>query len=291
LVDPSDAARRFYNLGSGDGKALDKLPHVLATVSTADELDKVVKRLVAEFDDTVRGRLKGAPRVFTPQDNTKRSIFVIIDHYDDVAILNRSGVGLPGLAEVGKGKNLNLVVAGTTNITRDSGDELRRRTESSRYSLILNDVETVRYMGVRGNFNIKKDMPPGRGFLVKAVGASMVQICLPYLSADGAADPLDGMIEGIRKKYPQPAEWSYKPDDLGALEAAIGGAAEVAAEQMATVTADQTQMLADLSSLMAMQAELTSQAVTIGEPGKFASVEVKAGKGKSGDGKGKPRKG
>src|SRR3990172_559222 len=65
LVDPSDAARRFYNLGSGEGNPLDKLPHVLATVSTADELDRVVKRLVAEFDDTVRGRLKCAPRVFT----------------------------------------------------------------------------------------------------------------------------------------------------------------------------------------------------------------------------------
>jgi DNA segregation ATPase FtsK/SpoIIIE-like protein len=290
LVDPSDAARRFYNLGSGEGKTLGQLPHVLATVGTAEELDHAVKRLVAEFDDTVRERLKGSPRVFTPQDNTKRSIFVIIDHYDDVGILNRSGVGLAGLAEVGKGKNLNLVVAGTTNITRDSGDELRRRAESSRYSLILNDVETVRYMGVRGSFNIKKDMPPGRGFLVKAVGASMVQICLPYLAVDGASDPLEALIDGIRKKYPQPAEWSYKPDDLGALEAAIGGAAEVAAEQMATVTAEQNQMLADLSALMAMQDELTAQAITIPEPGHFASVTVKGGKGKSGDGKGKGKK-
>ena len=114
---------------AGDGNTLDKLPHVLATVSTANELDRVVKRLVAEFDDNVRGRLKGHPKVFTPQDNQKRSIFVIIDHYDDAAILNRAGVGLMGLAEVGKGKNLNLVVAGTTNITRDSSDELRRRAE------------------------------------------------------------------------------------------------------------------------------------------------------------------
>jgi DNA segregation ATPase FtsK/SpoIIIE-like protein len=295
LVDPSDAARRFYSLGSGDGNTLDKLPHVLATVSTADELDKVVKRLVAEFDDNVRGRLKGHPKVFTPQDNQKRSIFVIIDHYDDAAILNRSGVGLMGLAEVGKGKNLNLVVAGTTNITRDSSDELRRRAESSRYSLILNDFETVRYMGVRGSFNIKKEMPPGRGFLVKAVGASLVQVCLPFLDLNGGADALDRMIQAIRKKYPEPAAWSYKADDLAPLEAAIGGVAEVAAEQMASVTAEQNEMLAELSSLMAMQAELTAQAVPIGEPSTFASVSVDADggktKGKSGDGKGKGRKG
>jgi hypothetical protein len=220
---------------------------------------------------------------------------VIIDHYDDAAILNRAGVGLMGLAEVGKGKNLNLVVAGTTNITRDSSDELRRRAESSRYSLILSDVETVRYMGVRGNFNIKKEMPPGRGFLVKAVGASLVQVCLPFLDVNDGSDPLDRMIAAIRKKYPEPAVWSYKADDLAPLEAAIGGVAEVAAEQMASVTAEQNEMLAELSSLMAMQADLTAQAVPIGEPSKFASVSVDADggktKGKSGDGKGKGRKG
>jgi len=94
---------------------------------------------------------------------------------------------------------------------------------------------------------------------------------------------------------PEPAAWSYKADDLAPLEAAIGGVAEVAAEQMASVTAEQNEMLAELSSLMAMQAELTAQAVPIGEPSKFASVAVDADggktKGKSGDGKGKGRKG
>jgi hypothetical protein len=76
LVDPSDAARRFYSLGSGDGNTLDKLPHVLATVSTADELDKVVKRLVADSTTTCAG--PQGPWS-SPPDNQKRPIS-IIDH-------------------------------------------------------------------------------------------------------------------------------------------------------------------------------------------------------------------
>ena len=292
LVDPSDPARRFFSLGSGNGNTLDKLPHVLATVTDAEQLDAVVKRLVAEFDDNVRGRLKGHPQIFTPVDNAARSIFVIIDHYDDAGLLSRSGVGLQGLAEVGKGKNLHLVLAGTTNITRDSSDELRRRAESARYTLVLQDVEVVRYMGVRGSFNLKKEMPPGRGFLVKAVNASMVQICLPFLDGELGTDPLDDRIEAIRRKYPQAAQWSYRPKDLGPLEAAIGGAAEIAAEQMATVAAEQTESLAELSQLIALQAELAAQSSgPIAEGSEFASVEVKTdggrARGKTGDGRGK----
>ena len=53
LVDPSDAARRFFNFGAGGDNSLDRLPHVLATVTNAEELDAVVRRLSAEYDDEV----------------------------------------------------------------------------------------------------------------------------------------------------------------------------------------------------------------------------------------------
>ena len=45
LVDPSDTVRRFYNFGGSGDNTLAKLPHVLATVSNAKELDEVIKRL------------------------------------------------------------------------------------------------------------------------------------------------------------------------------------------------------------------------------------------------------
>ena len=119
-------SRRFYNFGGSGDNTLAKLPHVLATVSNAKELDEVIKRLKAEYDEQVVARLTGQTEVFVPQDNQARRIFVIIDHYDDVEPLNK-GLGLAGLAEVGKGRNMHLVLGGTLGIMRSGGDELRRR--------------------------------------------------------------------------------------------------------------------------------------------------------------------
>ncbi|NIN66845.1 MAG: hypothetical protein GTO63_19565, partial [Anaerolineae bacterium] len=113
------------------------------------------------------------------QDNKARSIVVIIDHYDDADLLNSGELGLMGLSEVGKGHNLHFVISGSLDIMRDSSDKLRRRAESARYTLVMQDYEAVRYMGVRGDFTVNKELPPGRGFLVKAISASMVQMCLP----------------------------------------------------------------------------------------------------------------
>ena len=61
---------------------------------------------------------------------------------------------------------------------------------------------------------------------------------------------------------------------------------------MATVAAEQTESLAELSQLIALQAELAAQSSgPIAEGSEFASVEVKTGggrsKGKAGDGRGK----
>ncbi len=205
LVDPSDPARRFFNFGAGDGNSLDSLPHVLATVTDAAGMDRVVKRLTAEYDDKIRARLADAEESrSTPVDNSARTIFVIFDHYDDVDLLNGSGLGTLDLAEVGKGKNIGFVIAGSMDITRDSSDKLRRRAESARYTLVLNDVEAVRYMGVRGLSIPDKELPPGRGYLVKAVTADQTQICLPFIEAVNGAGPdaqLSKIIGEIRKKY------------------------------------------------------------------------------------------
>jgi len=261
LVDPSDAARRFFSYGTGGDSSLDRLPHVLATVTNADELDAAVRRLSAEYDDEVIKSLRGKPG-FKPVDNAKRSIFVIIDHYDDASILNRSGVGLAGLSVIGKGKNLHLVVAGSTDILRGSGDDFRRRVESSRYTLVLQDVEQVRYMGIRGDFSGYKDLPPGRGFLIKAVNAPLVQIAMPFVEGKGGLtgeDQLAQLIGSIRAKYKGHAVWSYTAGDLTPL----GGAVVSVPEGAAAVP--QTESLAELEQLMAMQEQLMSQAVEIPE--------------------------
>ncbi|HMK09670.1 MAG TPA: FtsK/SpoIIIE domain-containing protein, partial [Anaerolineales bacterium] len=261
LVDPSDAARRFFNFGAGGDNTLDRLPHVLATVTNAEELDAVVRRLSAEYDDEVIQELRGKPG-FKPVDNTKRSIFVLIDHYDDSDVLNRSGVGLAGLSVVGKGKNLHFVLSGTLDIMRGSGNDLRRRAESSRYTLVLQDVEHVRYMGIRGDFSGYKDLPPGRGFLVKAVQAPLVQIAMPFVEGKGGLsgeEQLTQMIGAIRSKYKARAAWSYTAGDL----TSIGGSAVSVPEGAAA--APQTESLAELEQLLAMQQQMMSQAIEIPE--------------------------
>jgi hypothetical protein len=280
LIDPSDASRRFFNYGTGGDDTLDKLPHVLGTATNAKELDGVVKRLMAEFDEAVIEKLKGQPG-FTPP-NPKRAIFVIIDHYDDSESLNKTGMGLNGLAEVGKGKNLHLVIGGTLGIMRDSTNELRKRAEAARYTLVLQDYEAVRYMGVRGNFSVNKELPPGRGFLIKAVTASLVQMALPVVDGKGgrtADDQLSEMIMTLRFAMSKRAQWSYSATDLSPLEGAIKGD-EAPAEAPATSAAiappaEMAATMAELQQLMAAQAELTaSLSANIPEAGNFASVEI-----------------
>jgi hypothetical protein len=282
LVDPSDPARRFFNYGSGDGNSIENLPHVLATVTNATELDEVVKRLYAEYDESIRQILKRKSKGFVPQDNKTRSIFVIIDHYDDADLLNSSGLGTLGLSKVGKGKNLHFIIGGSLDIMRDSSDKLRRRAESARYSLVLQDYEAVRYMGVRGDFAVKKELPPGRGFLVKAVQASLTQICLPFVDSKDGMSPdeqLADMIGAIRKKYRKSAQWSYQAKDLAPLEEAISAGGEGSGAAPAAVTGGQSSTLADLEKLMAMQANQASKKEEIPEAQSFASVEVPDDKG------------
>ena len=236
LVDPSDPSRRFYNYGLDDGTGalrdgtrLDQLPHVLATVSTAKEMDEVVRRLRAEYDEEVIKRLNGQSDVYQPQDNNKRHIFVLIDHYDDIEPMNRGTRPMAQLTEIGKGKNLHIVMSGTINGMRGGMDDLRKRVEGSRYAYVFNDWEAVRYMGVRGSYSVTKELPPGRGFMVRAVSAAMTQMAAPFVEGrtgpggQAADEQLVQVMQGIHAAYKAKAQWSYHSMDFTSLDLAIKG--------------------------------------------------------------------
>jgi hypothetical protein len=291
LVDPSDASRRFYNVGSSGGTTLDKLPHVLATVTNAKEMAEVIKRLRAEFDEEIIGRLADKPEVFTPQDNNQRSIFVILDHYDDAeGAFQKTEPLLSMLSEVGKGKNMHLVICGSLNIMRSSADDLRRRAEGARYTVVLQDYEAVRYMGARGNFSITKELPPGRGFMVKAVTATLVQMAMPFVEGAEGLTPeeqLDRLIVPLQQAYPR-AVWSYPGADLAELDKAInpeppaeaeggaGGAGSGAPVPGAPDALAASNAMAEIEKLMAMQSGMTEQFLNASIPdgANFASVEI-----------------
>ncbi|HEY3291056.1 MAG TPA: FtsK/SpoIIIE domain-containing protein, partial [Anaerolineae bacterium] len=238
LVDPSDPSRRFFNYGLDDENRLDKLPHVLATVSSSKEMDEVVRRLRAEYDEEVIGRLRGQTDVYNPQDNNRRHLFVLIDHYDDIEPINRGTRPMTQLNEIGKGKNLHIVMSGTINGMRSGMDDLRKRVEGSRYAYVFNDWEAVRYMGVRGTFQVTKELPPGRGFMVRAVSAALTQMAMPCIEGrEDSEAALTQMIRTIISTYPQHATWSYSSKDLTALDVAIKGDTVVAVTSVAAMTA------------------------------------------------------
>jgi hypothetical protein len=279
FVDPSDTTRRFFNYGSGE-TALDQLPHVLKTVSTPRELDQLIQLLRAEYDEEVIGRLKGRPDLFNLPHNPARHIFVIMDHYDEIESLNKGSQGVNTLSEVGKGKNLHFVICGTAQILRNSMDDLRRRAESARYTLVLQDYEAVRYMGARGTFTVAKEVPPGRGFLVKAVSATMVHAAMPVIETKDGLPPderLSRLLQMIRAGYPASARWSYTSSDLAPLEAAIRGELAVEEQPADATTVDGAPLSTqwdDIAKIMAMQADFANQLSAVSEPGEFASVEI-----------------
>jgi hypothetical protein len=151
--------------------------------------------------------------------------------------------------------------------------------------LVLQDYEAVRFMGVRGNFTVNKELPPGRGFMVKAVSASMTQICLPVIEGENGISPdeqLGKMIDSIQKKYPQAVKWSYTGGEMSVLEAAIQaavGAADGSAPPISAAgTSDSSDALAELEKLMAEQSAVEFDEIP--EVGDFAKVTV-GGKKKS----------
>ncbi len=231
LLDPSDATRRFY--GIGGEYSLDKLPHVLGTATNGKELEVIIQRLRAEFDEAVIAKLQDKPAVFKAQDNSKRAIIVIADHYDEVNELAKgSKLGITGLAETGKGKALHFVLGGSLGILRGGADDLRKRVENSRYSFVLQDVDTVRYLGVR-NVQQGKELPAGRGFAVKALTANLAQLALPAVEGRNgqSADALvSDAVAAICRKHRTRAAWSYFGDETAELELAVKGDAPAAAE-------------------------------------------------------------
>ncbi len=278
LFDPSDSTRRFYAYGSGED-TLDKLPHVMATVSNGKELDELILRLRAEYDEEVGARLAALPDGYMAQDNSRRSIIMIMDHYDDISAMNRTSKlgGTNALAEIGKGKNLRFAIGGSLGILRDGQDELRRRAEGSRYTAVLQDVETVRYMGIRMQFPTK-EMPAGRGFMIKAVSGQLVQFALPVVDGKNgrsADEQLSEMIRSIRERYFDKPQWSYYGKDLVALEKAVRGDEAAPGEGGApgAVPGGDSEVIAYSSSTTSAMDEITK--LLAAQSAKAAGMEIK----------------
>jgi hypothetical protein len=205
-----DLQQRFVDYG-GEHR-LDELPHVVSAVTEVEQLETMVANLKTECEALAA-------------EDSEREIFVIIDNFDDfseeVERMRDLPRDLAGMARRYGRDGLHFIIGGTL----DSGvSELRRRVQSANYGIGLRSAQAVdalrvtrRPAALRG-----KELPPGRGFIVKSGQPTMIQVAAPYdglgASSTGGeledeeakiAQAMDGWVKGILKKHPEKrAEWS-----------------------------------------------------------------------------------
>ncbi len=189
-----DFQQRFFKYGGQH--TLGDLPHVLATVSEKDQLDDVIAKLRYEY--TAR-----------PEDDPRPEIFVIADNYDDFPNV----VGTPTRAQAYRDmadmarkfgpEGLHCVIGGSMGILR-SMDDWMKQVVAPRYGLGL-DADAAGALGgrVRGG---GAELPPGRGYVVKAGRVALIQTALPHDKND-LEGSLDRWVEEIRAAYEQTARW------------------------------------------------------------------------------------
>ena len=210
-----DLGRRFAEYG---GKhSLGDLPHVLATICEPEQLNDLAANLKNEGERLANQEMS-------------REIFVVIDNFDDFSAeiervnrdLNRD---LAILARRYGRDGLHFIISNTL-AGRDTSD-LKRQIQAANFGIGLRTAEAMQVVGVgRTPPGMRdKELPVGRGYVVKSGQATMIQIATPYAlngHAPVADDPeadeeqvvmaLDHWVEQIRALHPhERATWSNAP--------------------------------------------------------------------------------
>jgi DNA segregation ATPase FtsK/SpoIIIE-like protein len=221
-----DLQRKFVEY---DGQhKLDELPHVLTSISEVEQVEGLLASLKSECEALANQASGG-------------ELFVIIDNFDDLSEELERLRDLPrelaGLARRYGRDGFHLIIGGAL----DSGiSELRRRVQASNYGLGLRTAQAVETLRVsRTPAEVRgKELPIGRGFIVKSGQATMIQVATPYLGKgiplpketgeddeEPIAQALDHWVEKIKAKYPgQKAAWAAPVD--GAMPTQVGSPQE-----------------------------------------------------------------
>ncbi len=220
-----DFQRKFVEY---DGqRRLDELPHVLAAISEAEQMEGLLANLKTECEAMAAAG--------------DYELFVIIDNYDDMAEeierLRDLPRDLAGLARRYGRDGLHFIIGGTL----DSGiSELRRRVQAANYGLGLRTAQAVETLRVgRTPAEVRnKELQIGRGFIVKSGQPTMIQVATPYqgkgipvAAAAGEDDEepvgiaLDYWVEKICTRYPDQRTVWAAPVEGALAEAGTGGAA------------------------------------------------------------------
>ncbi|MBA3470713.1 MAG: NACHT domain-containing protein, partial [Herpetosiphonaceae bacterium] len=201
-----DLQRKFVDYRGQ--RSLADLPHVVMTVSEAEQLPELASLLKTESE-----RLAA--------QTTPCELFVLIDDFDDFsAEVDRSqrdmNRDLATLARRYGRDGLHFIITHTL-AGRDTSD-LKRQIQAANLGIGLRTAEALQALGaMRTPPGLRdKELPVGRGYLVKSGQATLIQVASPYgipdplLVADGdaeneeelAAQALDQWVEQISARYP-----------------------------------------------------------------------------------------
>jgi hypothetical protein len=185
------------------------------------------------------------------QPEVPRSLFIFIDNFDDFIDEAEQGKRelvsqLAALAGRYGRDGLHFVVTANAAVSSRIND-LWKRIQSSNYGLALRTQQAMQgplHLGkIPPAVQNNKELPLGRGFLVRAGQPTLLQSALPYdlpgldaIDADKTkAQPvsraLDSWVEQIEERYfDQKAIWNSgtSPDDMAAR---VGGQAKVFSPQ------------------------------------------------------------
>ncbi|HEX9371600.1 MAG TPA: FtsK/SpoIIIE domain-containing protein, partial [Roseiflexaceae bacterium] len=234
-----DLQRKFAEYGGA--RTLADLPHVLSCITEIEQIEDLLARLKAECE-------------VLSVEPSDRAIFVLIDNFDDFSeeIENQRTLGrdMANLVRRYGRDGLHFVVAGTPEA---GASELKRRIQGSNYGIGLRTasaVDMLRVMRTPAALR-NKELPIGRGFVVKSGQATMIQVASPYDEVSGAdaggagdddekrARTLDGWIESIGARYAGiRAAWSAAPDRAPAPSEAAPGQRQRADRVRVLVWAD-----------------------------------------------------
>jgi DNA segregation ATPase FtsK/SpoIIIE, S-DNA-T family len=215
-----DFQQRFFKYG-GD-HTLGDLPHVLEVISEKEELTEMVEKLKYEYFER-------------PEDLDRPEIFIMADNYDDFSNV----IGAPtrateykDLSELARKfgpEGLHFVMCGSTAIMR-SMDEMMKQVVAPRFGFGLDASESVSALGGRVRANNTEELPPGRGYIVKAGRLSLIQTAIPHDESD-LEGSLDAWVKEIAAHYTERAQWwieinpppEPEPDEEADTEAEAAG--------------------------------------------------------------------
>jgi DNA segregation ATPase FtsK/SpoIIIE-like protein len=209
-----DFSRKLWK---GTELSLADLPHVVATISSVEELDEFLENMKVECADF-------------DKNPKRRKIMIFIDNYD--AFTDEAGrkkaiffEGLSTLVRKYQTAGVCVIVAGSVN-TMNAPDDLRKVFTAPNFGIGLRSSDAVNRLNGKFPRSLAEvELPMGRAFSVRSGITAMLQLATPYTNDEDPEGSLDKWVKCIQERYSKPkVKWIRKPPEPGAQTPPAAGA-------------------------------------------------------------------